>query len=312
MRRLLLLAVLAAAGCGDSSQPTQQREDLQTYDSAESSSDASAPPPSMVAPMSADRSADSSAGPNVAPTAAPGVAFNYRYAFRLEAPRIAEVQEQHAQMCERLTIARCRITGMRYRVVNDRDIEAMLAFKLDPAVARHFGRAGVEAVVRAEGMLTESEITGADVGTDIRRAGRSIAQMTAELRRIEARLGQRGLSAEERSRLDYEAQQLRQSIRAFEASREEQQESLATTPMTFRYGSGDLVPGFDREPSFGQALERALDNVAGGMLVLFVVVVTLLPWILLALLIGLGIRAVRRRWFSADRPEPQVSPAATP
>lgn len=312
MRRLLLLAVLAAAGCGAPNEPTQQREDLQTYDAAESSSDASAPPPSMVAPMSADRSADSSAGPNVAPTAAPGVAFNYRYAFRLEAPRIAEVQEQHAQMCERLTIARCRITGMRYRVVNDRDIEAMLAFKLDPAVARHFGRAGVEAVVRAEGMLTESEITGADVGTDIRRAGRSIAQMTAELRRIEARLAQRGLSAEERSRLDYEAQQLRQSIRAFEASREEQQESLATTPMTFRYGSGDLVPDFDREPSFGQALERALDNVAGGMLVLFVVVVTLLPWILIALLIGLGIRAVRRRWFSADRPEPQVSPAATP
>ena len=47
-----------------------------------------------------------------APTAAPGVAFNYRYAFRLAAPRIAEVQEQHAQMCERLTVARCRITGM--------------------------------------------------------------------------------------------------------------------------------------------------------------------------------------------------------
>ena len=58
---------------------------------------------------------------------------------------------------------------MRYRVVNDRDIEAMLAFKLDPAVARHFGRAGVEAVTRAEGMLTESEISGTDAGTDIRR-----------------------------------------------------------------------------------------------------------------------------------------------
>jgi hypothetical protein len=82
--------------------------------------------------------------------------------------------------------------------------------------------------------------------------------------------------------------------------------------MTFRYGSGDLVPGFDRDPSFGQAWERALDNVAGGMLVLFVVVVTLLPWILLALLIGLGIRAVRRRWFGAGPPEPEVSPAATP
>ena len=85
----------------------------------------------------ADSTASRAGGPNVGPTAAPGVAFNYRYAFRLAAPRIAAVQEQHAQLCERLTVARCRITGMRYRVVNERDIEAMLAFKLDPAVARH-------------------------------------------------------------------------------------------------------------------------------------------------------------------------------
>lgn len=55
-------------------------------------------------------------GPNVGVTAAPGVAFNYQYAFRLAPTRIAEVQEQHAQMCERLTVARCRITGMFYRV----------------------------------------------------------------------------------------------------------------------------------------------------------------------------------------------------
>ena len=42
-----------------------------------------------------------------------------------------------------LGVARCRITGMRYRVVNENDIEAMLAFKLDPAIARRFGQQGV-------------------------------------------------------------------------------------------------------------------------------------------------------------------------
>ena len=88
-------------------------------------------------------------------------------------------------------VARCRITGMYYRVVNDRDIEAMLAFKLDPALARLFGRQGVEAVVRAEGMLTESEISGTDVGTAIRAAGRSLAELQADLARIEARLARR-------------------------------------------------------------------------------------------------------------------------
>ena len=70
------------------------------------------------------------------PTAAPGVAFNYRYAFRLAAQRVAEVQEQHAQMCERLAVARCRITGMLYRVVNDATSRPGSRFKLDPAIAR--------------------------------------------------------------------------------------------------------------------------------------------------------------------------------
>jgi hypothetical protein len=184
---------------------------------------------------------------------------------------------------------------MRYRVVNERDIEAMLAFKLEPTIARRFGQAGVEAVAEAEGMLVESEITGTDVGTSIRTAGRSIAEMTEELRRLEAELARGGKSTVERQQLEYAAQQLRQSIRAQQATREEQQESLATTPMVFHYGSGEFVPGHGREPSFRDAARRAWDNFVQGLIILFIVVVTLLPWALLALLIWWVFRLARRR-----------------
>jgi hypothetical protein len=290
---VLLLAATALSGCGQSPDRYAPSDEMSE----------SAPRPQMEpsAPAAADSSADqtaqrAAAGPNVGVTAAPGVAFNYRYAFRLAAPRISEVQEQHAQMCERLTVARCRITGMHYRVVNDRDIEAMLAFKLDPSVARVFGREGVAAVVRAEGMLTESEISGTDVGTSIRQAGRGLAELQAELARIEARLAGR-ISGSERERLDYEAQQLRQQIAGLRASREAQQESLATTPMVFRYGSGDLVPGFEQRPTIAQAFERARDGFLDGATLLLIVLITLLPW---AAALGLGwllVRYVRRRWF---------------
>jgi hypothetical protein len=198
-------------------------------------------------------------------------------------------------MCEQLTIARCRITGMLYRVVNERDIEAMLALKLDPAIARRFGREGVEAVVRAEGMLTESEITGTDVGTSIRAAGRSIAELTAELERVEARLRTAGRAA--RPELEYQAQQLREEIRALRESRTAQQETLATTPMVFRYGSGDLVPGFAQRPTLGQTLRDAVDSFLDGAHILLIILVTLLPWALAGLLGWLGFRFVRRRWF---------------
>src|SRR4051812_40828858 len=70
--------------------------------------------PPGIAPASPPPASVRVAGSSVDPTAAPGVAFNYRYAFHVPAVRLAEVQERHAQMCERLTIAHCRITGLLY------------------------------------------------------------------------------------------------------------------------------------------------------------------------------------------------------
>ena len=306
MRRLLSLSILLlAASCGS---PGEQgaREDMASYDVAQNATEAT----EEMAADSPESSRAPSAGPNVSVTAAPGVAFNYRYAFRLAGDRIATVQEQHARTCEQLGIARCRITGMRYRVINDRDIQARLEFKLDPAIARRFGQAGVEAVTRAEGRLVDAEISGTDVGTTIRAAGRNIAELTEELERIEQRLA-RGVRAGERSQLEYEAQQLRQQIRALQANRQEQQESLATTPMAFDYGSGDFVPGYDTGPSFRRAAERAGDNFLQGVYVLFVLLVTLLPWALIALVLWLGFRYLRRR-FGPRGAEPAAETGVIP
>lgn len=47
---------------------------------------------------------------------AAGVAFSYNYQFRLPSADIADVQEAHAQACEKLSAGRCRITDMSYRV----------------------------------------------------------------------------------------------------------------------------------------------------------------------------------------------------
>lgn len=300
MRRLLPFPVLLlAASCGPAGQQREATEDLKTYEVAE---DASAPGPSAPpAPVSMSRSADSSAGPDVSPTAAPGVAFNYRYAFRLPAQRVDQVQEQHARTCEQLGVNRCHITGMRYRVANNGDIEGMLAFKLEPTLARRFGRSALETVVASEGMLVDAEISGVDVGTSIRAATRSIAEMEADLRRIESRLAQRGVPSEERSRLEYEAQRLRESIRGTRANRDDNEESLATTPMVFQYGSGDLAPGFDDRLSFRKAAERARDNFVEGVMVLFVILVTLLPWALVAMLIWWAFRRLRARFGAARR-----------
>lgn len=314
MRKSLAFAglILATAGCGGP-EPRSGDSPSSSSSNATATADMSAGSSAPAPGGSANRGA--AAGPDVAPTAAPGVAFNYRYSFRLEADRVAAVQERHAALCESLGVNRCRITGMYYRVRNERDIEARLSFKLEPAIARRFGREGVGIVTQSDGMLVESEISGTDVAPTIQQAGRGIDQMQEDLRRIEARLAGR-LSVGERESLEYEAQQLRASIRAAQDTREGAEESLARTPMTFAYGSGDLVPGSDNRRPVRDALRRAGDNFVDGVTFLFILVVTLLPWALAGLLISLAVRAIRRRrWFGASRPsagaEPHVSQGTT-
>ncbi|MBB5685426.1 hypothetical protein [Sphingobium boeckii] len=273
-----LLMLVALAGC---SKP-QERSDQPNADVAE----------------------EALSAPNIGPTAAPGVAFNYRYAFRLPATRIGEVQERHAQACEKLGIDRCRITGMRYRLVNNHDVDAMLAFKLEPTLARQFGKDGIAAITQAKGMLVDSEISGEDVGTAITVAQKAEARLRSERARIEARLKAPNLPAAERARLDAELADLARSTEASTAGREEKQESLATTPMVFNYGSGELIPGFDARSPLREAFGTAGATIVGVVAFLIVVLGGLIPFAILGGAIGFAWRAIRptiRKW--QEKPE---------
>lgn len=255
----------------------------------------------MPASVSADAAAERGGPPGIGVTAAPGVAFNYRYNFRLPAERVGEVQEQHAAACEKLGVDRCRITGMLYRLINDRDREAMLAFKLDPALARQFGKQGIEAVTRAEGMLTESEISGEDAGSEIAAATRTVGQLEEDLRRIEEQLARAGPRSSDRAELQAQAAQLREAIRSTRTTRAERQESLARTPVVFRYGSGDLAPGSDRGWQVGNALRQSGENLSWAFAVMISVLIFLAPWLLFGGFVWWMVRLVRRRVRAAPR-----------
>lgn len=307
MRKWILLSSIALlAGC--SQRDTSRSDDsLKTFDVEER---ADAPP-------------------GVGVTAAPGVAFNYRYAFRLPNNRIAQIQEAHATACERLGLDRCRITGMRYRLVDQKDIQAMLALRLDPAVARDFGKQATDAVRKSDGMLVDQEITGEDVGTRIAGANKSESELRAELARIEAELARpvpmvRGnvapQAAVDRQSLLNRAEELRGQMRSLQATRDADERALAGTPMVFTYGSGSVVPGFDVRSPIKDALQQAADNFMGGLLAILVIFITLLPWVVLGGLVFWLYRAARRRWNwasggyrredgSADESTPQKEPA---
>lgn len=239
---------------------------------------------------------EESPAPGVDVTAAPGVAFNYRYAFRLPSNRIAAAQEAHAQACEQLGLERCRITGMRYRLINQTDIQAMLALRLDPAIARGFGKQATEIVTKAEGMLVDQEISGEDVGSQIKAATASEVRLRADLARIEAELTAMRVNDPRRGELVARAEEIRAQIRNLGQTRDADEEALAGTPMIFNYGSGSVVPGFDVRSPIRDALQNAGNNFVDGFLAIMVLLITLIPWALLVALVVWLVNWSRKRW----------------
>lgn len=204
-----------------------------------------------------ERGADDGA-PGVEVTAAPGVAFRYRYGFRLPAARIAAMQEAHAAACERLGVARCRITGMRYSRGDDNAIDAMLAFSLAPDIARTFGRDAIRAVERSDGMLTNAEIAGEDAGGTIDRLSQTRDAAIADRARIDARASATDRTA--RAELERQRAAATDSARQAEGAIAEQRAALAATPMVFDYRSGSAIRGFDP----ASPLTRAADLAAAS------------------------------------------------
>ena len=303
MKKTVLLATAMLLTACSQRQPQREPADLKTFDASEN------------------------AAPGVDVTAAPGVAFAYRYAFRLPGNRISQVQEAHAQACEKLGIDRCRITGMRYRLVNEKDVQAMLALRLEPKLARQFGKDATKAVENADGMLIDQEITGEDVATRIAGADRSEAELREELRRAEAELARpvpvvRGGAgpqvAVDRQTLLDRIEQIRGQLRALGEGKQTDQAALAGTPMVFNYGSGSVVPGFDVRSPMRDALQQSADNLVGGFAAILVILITLVPWLLVGALAVWAVRAIRRRygWYGPDyraaREEGDAAPAARP
>ncbi|TPG54916.1 hypothetical protein EAH76_09990 [Sphingomonas glacialis] len=188
------------------------------------------------------------------------MAFAYRYAFRMPAAKIAQAQEAHAQACEKLGPARCRITGMRYRLLGENNVEAMLAFKLDPGLARGFGRDAIASVTAESGKLVDAEISGTDAGAAIKQLETDAARLDEQRKRNAALLDNPKLKADQRSELSTRQAELDQTAAATRDSKAAQQESLAVTLMVFDYGAGPAVRGFDPSAPLTSAANTAIGS----------------------------------------------------
>lgn len=243
--------------------------------------------------------------PGIPASVAPNLAFEYRYAFKLPDDKIGAVQEEHAEACEVLGSARCQIVDYRYAQAKENDVEAMLAFKLDPAIARKFGRDAIASVEKAEGVLADGNVTGTNVGGQIEDSQGRSALLQAQLERLEQRLKAK-LPAKERASLQDRVEEIRRELDTEGEGRRQGEVKLAMTPVQFTYTSDGGVPGFGKDNPFASAFDVSATSFATMVSFVLMVVGALAPWLLLILLVVLALRSNAasgiRRWWNRNTP----------
>lgn len=190
----------------------------------------------------------STSSPDIAPSAAPGVAFNYNYEFNLPDERISGTQEAHASACEKLGLERCRITGMSYSIDQNEQVTAELDLKLDPSVARQFGKSAQQLVEGNDGKLIRLDIGSTDQGAAIEQASRQKNDATAQVAQLQQELARTKPGSTAHANILTQIQTIQQQASEQTHAIEASQSALATTPMAFRYYGRGGVPGFRGNP----------------------------------------------------------------
>lgn len=291
---ILLLAACSDGGGGNLENPKTTAESIVSHDLS-------------VVDAADEAGADSAMkAPGIPASAAPNVAFEYRYAFKLPDAKIGAVQEEHAEACEVLGSARCQIVDYKYNQADENDVEAMLAFKLDPAIARKFGRDAIASVEKAEGVLADGNVSGNNVGGEIEDSQGRSALLQAQLERLEKRFATKGLPAKERASLQDRAEEIRRELDNEADGRGKGEVKLAMTPVQFTYTSDGGVPGFGKENPFANAFNVSATSFATMISFVLMVAGALAPWALLLFLIILAFRsnAARgfRKWWNRNTP----------
>jgi hypothetical protein len=191
---------------------------------------------------------DSSSPPDIAPTAAPGVAFNYAYEFSLPDDRISATQEAHAGACENLGLSRCRITGMSYSVDQNEQVTAELDLRLDPLIARQFGKSAQQTVVGNDGKLVRLDIGSSDEGQAIDQATRQKNDASAQIAQLQQELARTKPGTDARSNLLTQIQTLQRQVSGQSQTIAGSQAALSSTPMELHYYGRGGVPGFRGNP----------------------------------------------------------------
>jgi hypothetical protein len=246
----------------------------------------------LLSAAACSKAPESGEVPDLTGNATAGVAFTYGYAFELPSRAIAELQEAHAQACERVGTANCRITGLAYTVDRDGTARASLNVKVASRIARRFGREAVVTAERGGATLVGAEISGEEATPEASATASQVAR--GNVATLDGQIADPKLSPAERAELRAQRAQQAAAARTSAADADAARERIATTPMAFSYQTGHGV-------GFGNALRDSAETALGSARMTLIGATWLLaafgpPALLLLLLWFVWRRWGRHRW----------------
>jgi hypothetical protein len=188
---------------------------------------------------------------------------------------------------------------MSYDQPRKGEVSARLDLMLAPEIAHGFGSDAIAAVEKADGSIDNASLAGDNAGGAIEDSQRRSSALRAQLGRIEQRLKIPGLAKEERTELAKRASELREQLGSEQRVRQDKEASLATTPMSFAYGSEGVFSA-SSDP-FGKAAASSFGSLQATLAFLLTAAGLLLPWLLLGALVAalLRVRSMKQRLAQA-------------
>jgi len=225
----------------------------------------------------------------------PQLAYAYSLAYRLPGPRIAEAQQAHLALCQRLGPTQCQLVSLRNGSSDEGYKDAALQLRVASAIAQSFRADLTKAIADADGRPVDASITAEDVSkamidTEARIRQREIlvARLTEMLRNRNGRVSELVEAERSVAGAQEELDQAKGWLRQLRTR-------VALSQFTINY-----VPAAAVEPSPRPQSTRLSDAIvrsAGAVFAfgrnLLIVLIFLAPWAL----IGLAVAAFVRRWY---------------
>jgi hypothetical protein len=268
-----------------------------------------APPLAIEPPAPPERTGVDMAAMAPVAVSIPRLAYAYRLGFRLSGDRIAETQERHRALCERMGVARCQLLALARGAGDDAENQARLKLRVASAEAQRFSATLIGVVAAAGGRAIQTSVTAEDVSKEIVDAEARIRQRELLVSRLTDILRSRRGTVSELVEAERSVAQAQEELDQTKGWLTELRGRVAMSDFEVTYSAS--VPSATPRQTEYTLWESAAGSGATFLVALraFVtVLIYLLPWALLAIPLTLIYRRARRRWPKvAEQTVPEVA-----